>query len=200
MSGRAISGIVLAAGGSTRPGFCKALATVGDETLVARVIRVLREGGCAAVLVVVGPPHGDRVAAAVAGAEVVRNPDPSRGMLSSLKVALRAESVGRSAATVVALVDHPLVEGSTVAALIAGFRASAPRLVQPRHAGKLGHPFLVDAALRERLLESPDTEGARPVLRAAAPRLEVDVDDAHILTDLDTEAALAAAGATPPRN
>lgn len=199
MSAARIAGVVLAAGASRRAGTSKAIATIGGETLVARVVRTLREAGCAPVIVVVGAPHEDRVRAEAerAGARTVRNDDPERGMSSSLQLALAALAADTDAA-VIALVDHPRVEAATVRALADAFRAHGTPRIRPTHAGRAGHPYLVGrAAFAPLLALAPDApEGARPVLRALATR-EVPVGDPAIHDDLDTPEALAAAGVTP---
>ncbi|MCA9640352.1 MAG: NTP transferase domain-containing protein, partial [Myxococcales bacterium] len=54
MTERPVLGLVLAAGASRRTGFPKALAVLDGETLLQRACAALRNGGCAAVYVVVG--------------------------------------------------------------------------------------------------------------------------------------------------
>jgi hypothetical protein len=91
----AIAGIVLAAGGGRRFGGPKAVAEVGGERLVDRACRVLREGGCAPVIAVLG-------AAVVPGAgadDVVVNPEWADGMGSSLRAGLAAAGADGDART-----------------------------------------------------------------------------------------------------
>ena len=61
-------GVVLAAGSGRRFGEPKAPVVVEGERLVDRAVRVLRQGGCSRVLVVLGAWVGP-----VAGAEVIVN-------------------------------------------------------------------------------------------------------------------------------
>lgn len=187
-----IGGIVLAAGASTRAGMVKALATIDGETLVERAIRVLREGGAGEIVVVVGPPHAEVIAAVIGDAKRADNPDPARGMLSSLRCALsdRGPSDGWEAA-LVSLVDHPRVSPSTVRALIDAWRERGAEVVRPRHAGRCGHPYLVACSVFHALREGGDAEGARPIL-AAHRREDVDIDDPFVHDDLDTAEQLAA--------
>ncbi len=192
-----IAGVVLAAGASTRAGYAKALATIDGEPLVARIARTLADAGCGPVVVVVGPPHAARVRTAVSGVSFAENPAPERGMLSSLRVALGSLAPDVEA-LVVALVDHPRVRASTVAALTRAWTAERAHVVRPTLAGRRGHPYLVDRALFAALIAAPDSEGARPVLRAASPTVDVPVDDPGILDDLDTSEGLARAGVLPP--
>lgn len=194
-----IGGIVLAAGASRRAGCIKALATVDGETLVARAVRTLREGGCDDVVVVVGPPHAEAVAAAAEDVWIAHNPDPDRGMLSSLKVGLELGEPADWDAAVVALVDQPRVHVSTVRSLVESFWRSDAELIQPSYGGERGHPYLVARSAFPLLLEGSDDVGARPVLRDLSPTLLVRVDDPHVLEDVDTPDELEEAGASPPR-
>ena len=73
-------GLVLAAGAGQRMGGPKAPLAVAGQRLVDRAVRVLREGGCDPVLVVLGAWVGD-----VPGAEVVVNADWASGLGSSLE-------------------------------------------------------------------------------------------------------------------
>jgi molybdenum cofactor cytidylyltransferase len=74
----------------------------------------------------------------------------------------------------------------------------AGHAVQPVHAGRRGHPVAFSAACRDELLRLSGEFGAAPVLqrlRAAGRVVELAVDDAGIVTDIDTLADLAAAEA-----
>lgn len=193
-----VLGVVLAAGASERMGGPKALATYRGETFVARALGALREGGCARVLVVVAEPHGAAIEEAIGDeAEVLWNPHPERGQLSSLKRALGV--AGEHEAMVVALVDHPRVRPSTVAALIGAHARVRASLARPRYRGAHGHPYLIDRSLFAPLLEADDQQGARPVLSAVPDAASVEVDDPGIRDDLDTGEELRSIGADPPR-
>ena len=180
-----IGGVVLAAGASTRAGTIKALVPIDEETFVARAIRALREGGCDEVVVVVGPPHAERVAAAIGDAARVDNPRPERGMLSSLKLGLSDDWD----AAIVSLVDHPRVSPSTVRVLIEAWRRGDAEVLRPRHEGESGHPILIARTVFAALRLADDAAGARPVL-ASRRRDDVDVDDPFIHEDLDTKDAI----------
>jgi len=176
----------------------KALAVLDGESFVARAARMLREGGCSDVVVVVGPPHASRVTATLTGVEVTHNDEPSRGMLSSLQLGLARVREKGGAAAVVALLDHPRVAPTTVAALIGAWRDGDATLVRPVYEGRHGHPYLVDRALFEALDRAPHAEGARPVMRAAHPSTDVEVDDAAVHEDVDTPDEAWAVGASLP--
>ena len=186
-----IVGAVLAAGQSRRMGRPKALLRCGSsgETFVARVVRALAGGGADEVLVV-GRPDDDALRRAVralaGGVRFLENPAAERGQLSSLVVAADDATRAGAGALLVMPVDMPLVRGETVAAVIAAFRHSRPPIVRATHRGRHGHPVLFSAALFEELRRADPSVGARQVVRAhAADTVDLDVDDAGVLRDVD---------------
>ena len=189
---RHVAGIVLAGGASRRMGRPKAGLVHEGRTFLAQVLGALRGAGIDDVIVVSGSAHDAVLAALPTGddARVLRNPDPERGQLSSLKIALgalRARQL-RPDAAVVALVDHPAVQPATVARLVSGW-SETPRapIVLPSFAGRRGHPVLFASGVWDELLATPDDLGARAVVRADAARvLEIPVDDAGVRIDVDT--------------
>lgn len=206
-------GIVLAGGASRRMGVAKAGLLHDGQTFLARVVGALHGGGIADVVVVSGSAHESVLAALPASdhALVLRNPDPERGQLSSLKVALATlrTRAARPAAALVALVDHPAIRAETVSVLVEawsegtarGGTPGGPMIVVPVHEGRRGHPVLFAAGVWDELLATPDELGARAVVHARPERVhEVAVDDPGIRIDVDTPADLASltAGARRP--
>jgi molybdenum cofactor cytidylyltransferase len=185
-----IAACVLAAGSSRRMGSAKAWLDAGGRPFVLRILDSFRAAGVEHRWVV-GAPGDERLrqACATAGAQFLVNPDPARGMLSSLHVCL--EALGQQDTIVDALfvtpVDCPRVLPETIALLAREFAASRAPVVRPRHAGRGGHPALFSATVFGELLQAPLAGGARTVVRAhARDRLEVEVDDAAVLDDIDT--------------
>jgi len=190
-----IPALVLAAGKSSRMGRTKALLSVGSsgETFLHRIIRVLREGGADAVVVVIG---GD--AAAVrsslplddAQISAVENPRYEEGQLSSLLVGLAAveQRYDNVEAVMMTLVDLPLISAATVRAVRDTFLANpgAP-LVRPRRGGRYGHPVIFNRSIFGELRRADPSTGAKPVVHAhAAEEVNVDVDDEGAFIDIDT--------------
>jgi CTP:molybdopterin cytidylyltransferase MocA len=165
----------------------KALLRVGGETFLRRAVSSLRGGGCDPVfaVVVAGDATGAREAAA-AGAQVLTNPDPGEGPITSLRLAL--DAAGDAAEGLVYLpVDHPLVRPETVAALLTAARSAGAALTLPVHDGQRGHPAVFGAALFAELSDASLEGGARTVThRHLADALLVGVDDPGVLTDIDT--------------
>lgn len=180
-----VAGLVLAAGAGTRYGQPKAPVIVDGERLVDRAVRVLTEGGCSPVLVVLGAWVGS-----VAGADVIVNDDWPEGMGSSLRAGLqRLAELGDADAVVVSLVDLP---GLTAEAVRRMVECPAP-LAVAAYRGERGHPVRIG---RERWADAIEVaqgdEGARRLLRDPSPDQEggvvlVEVGDIATGDDLDTD-------------
>lgn len=169
-----IGGLVLAAGASRRMGSPKALLTIEGETFLDRMVRVMRSA-CDEVAVVVPPlwPLAEGY---------VPNPDPERGMLSSLRCGL--ERLTGMDHVLFTPMDLPLLEPRTVRA-IAGV-ANRAAVVIPRYGEDRGHPVAVDRVVMGELLAAPDGVQPRDVIRRDDSRvLFLDVDDPGVVRDVD---------------
>jgi CTP:molybdopterin cytidylyltransferase MocA len=184
--------VILAAGDSTRMGFPKALLlTPAGRPFVASIADTFAAAGITDIVVVTGRDH-DRIADALAherlpvSPRVVRNPDPSRGQLSSLLLGI--ESVPANApAAVVTLVDVPLVTAETVRLVISEWQRTNAPIVRPAIGERHGHPVVFDRCLFNELRNAPLDAGAKAVVRAHADDIvNVAVTDAGCLIDVDT--------------
>jgi len=190
--------LLLAAGASRRMGFAKALARIGDETFAERLVGTLLAGGCARVITVVAPPHEQSTRDLLAArSEFVTNPDPARGMASSLMVGLRHPLVRSAPATVVSLVDHPRIAVRTIRRLLARWHAGGVELVRTSYRGKGGHPYLVDRALYDDICARDPRASLRPYFEAVRRATWLSVDDAGVTDDIDDTRALMDMGAKP---
>ncbi len=190
-----VAGLLLAAGGGTRLGTPKALVEFGGELLADRGVRLLHEGGCHPVVVVLGA-----ATVQLNGAVAVRNPDWESGMGSSLRVGLGALPP-QARAVVIALVDQPLVGAEAVRRLVAAWKSGASVAVAT-YGGRRRNPVLI---AREHFAEVAELAvgdvGARPFLRRHAGLVtDVPCDDVADPADIDTAQDLARVGrlATPP--
>lgn len=175
-----VAGLVLAAGEGRRFGGPKAPVVLDGERLVDRAVRVLREGGCDPVYVVLGAWTGD-----VPGADIVTNPDWSEGMGSSLRAGLDAVEADRVDIdrVVVTLVDLPGLTGEAISRLV----ASPARIAQACYAGERGHPVLLGREHVRGVREAAHGDrGARDYLRAHRDEVAlVEVGDVASGEDLD---------------
>jgi molybdenum cofactor cytidylyltransferase len=132
-----ISGLVLAAGGSSRLGQPKQLLPFGDATLLDHTLNVARACGFDQLVCVLGggaPEVRERVD--LSGIEVVVNAVYGSGCSSSIAASL---DVIDGDVLILLLGDQPGVEPASVRALIAG-RGDA-ELAVCRYEDGRGHPF-----------------------------------------------------------
>jgi CTP:molybdopterin cytidylyltransferase MocA len=169
-------------------GVAKALLARGDRTFLQCILATANADDA---VVVVGPPFGAAVAAHAIelGARVIENPDPDRGMASSVSLGFAALAGGalQSAAALDAAwlwpVDHPDVRAATLDGLVAAL--GTHDVAQPRHGGRGGHPPLIRRRLFAQLAGCTTyPEGARSVI-SKADVIAVEVDDAGTVEDVD---------------
>ena len=179
--------IIPASGRSFRMGEPKALLDAGGQSFLARILGSLRTGGADPLVVVVREMNGLIAEEAKAhGGTVVLNPDPSTGPVSSLQAGIRSFSED-APGLLFAPVDHPLFSPDTVRILLKGFAETEAPLIVPAFEGWRGHPVLFGRLLFPELLEDYLPEGARTVVRRyLEERVQLEVQDAGILTDIDT--------------
>jgi len=159
----ALTAVILAAGsGSRLGGVAKALLRRGEHSYLATIIATAREVGLVDAVVVVGPPYGDAIAEHARSLELrlVYNPEPARGMASSVAIGF--------------------------AALGAGTAAWLWPVAQPRFGDRGGHPPLVARALWARLAGCAALDGGARTVIAAADVVRVAVDDPGVVRDIDT--------------
>lgn len=186
-----VAAIVLAAGeGRRMGGRPKALLRLPDGTsFLERILATARAAALGRVLVVHAPGAALPLPA---GVEAVVNPDPSRGMLSSIYAALDVLVGSTAAGALVWPVDCPRVPVAGIEAILAAAGSGAP-VVVPRYAGRRGHPVLFAASVFAELRAAPLDQGARVVVRAHASDLaEVEVPFPEVLDDFDTPGDLEA--------
>jgi molybdenum cofactor cytidylyltransferase len=186
--------IVPAAGSSRRMGAPKLLLPFGATTVLGATVAALRSGGCARVLVVTAP--GDdalRTACAALGCDTAVNPDPTRGMLSSLWTGIEAlRAVLREAAgdelsgIAVSPGDLPRLAPSTVGAVL-GALTGGTVLAWPRQGERNGHPLAIAAEVVPEIFTLDLAAGLRVLRdRHAGSAAVVRVTDPGCVEDVDT--------------
>jgi len=170
-----VSGVLLAAGASSRFGSPKMLAPVGEngEPLLQRVCETWLDVGVDDLLIVLGCDAADirarleenllrKVNGKESAAAVVRfveNPRWHAGMFSSVKAGLAATAAD-STHIAISPADLPFLSKKSlrrVLSAVSALDAGGLSLAAPTHAGRRGHPLLIPAALRSRLLSWPDS-------------------------------------------
>jgi len=187
-----IAGIILSGGASRRMGTPKALLQFRGETFLDGLIRTFT-AVCNPVIVVVGE-HSDKIRSGIARSNDVLfalNPDPDRGMLSSLQCGLALVPPDAEAAMFLP-VDHPHLELSTIQTLAARFLADHAPVTVPIYAGEHGHPVCIAHSLVTELLALPPQAKASDVIHRHVPQtVYVAVSDPAVVTDIDDPSAYA---------
>ncbi|MFF5955802.1 nucleotidyltransferase family protein [Streptomyces luteogriseus] len=190
---RAVAGLLLAAGGGRRlGGRPKALLPHRGRPLVEHAVRVLREGGCTTVHVVLGAQADDvRARASLPGCVLVDNPGWEQGMGSSLRAGLDALTGTGARAALVSLVDQPGIGPEAVARILAAY-GGEESLVSAAYDGVRGHPVLFGAAHWAGIAATATGDrGARAYLKEHRPAITlVECGDVARPYDIDTEADL----------
>lgn len=143
MTGRRAAGVVLAAGASSRFGADKLAAGFQGRPILQHVLDAATDAGLQPVIVVTS---GERAALDWRGARPVVNPDPSRGLSSSLATGLDALAAEDHHGRVVVLLgDQPLVAVATIERLLAAASDPARPILVPRYAdGRPGNPVVLE--------------------------------------------------------
>ena len=185
-------GILLAAGAGTRFGGGKLLAPLRGKPLVLHAFAALQKAVDEVIAVL--RPGDDALRAALlgVGARVVLCPQAADGMGHSLAHGARQVPAGSN--VLVALGDMPAIQPLTLRRVREALDAGAA-IAAPVYQGRRGHPVGFAAPLASALCMLAGDQGARALLHQHADIVqEVPVDDAGILTDIDTPADLVAAG------
>ena len=189
-----VVGVVLAAGAGSRFGGGKLLAPLSGRPVLQHVLDRLAAAGIDDVIVVLGE-DAPAIEAAIAWRTErrVRNPDPGRGLSSSLHVGVEAVTADPSAgAALIALGDQPLVPLEAIEALLASPPHPARPVVVPAYRDDRGrNPVLLRRAAFGLAAEAEGDRGLGPVLEAN-PELVAEIPVEGANPDLDTPADLAA--------
>jgi molybdenum cofactor cytidylyltransferase len=185
--------VVTAAGSAERFGGKKLLTPIDGEPLLDHTIRALLEGGVAEVIVVVGRDARAELERDVNSmldprVRPVENPDPSRGMFSSIQ-----EGVAQAQGDTILVMpgDMPFVSPETVRAVIAAYERR-PAIVSPRYRGKRGHPVALPASLRDEIRAADPQETLHDVIHEHTDiRTDIEVDDPGVIRDVDRQEDLA---------
>jgi molybdenum cofactor cytidylyltransferase len=179
-----VTGVVLAAGGSSRLGRPKQLLPLGQTTVLGATLNLAR--GCPFDQIIVtlgGAADAVRDAVALDGVDVVIADDYGTGCSSSLRTAL-ARVDPRADGIVLMLGDQPGVARSTVRRLIAA-RHRAP-IVVCRYWNGVGHPFWLSRAVFGELEHLHGDKGVWKLIESGRFDVhEVPIDDTVPL-DVDT--------------
>jgi len=143
-----VSGLVLAAGASTRVGQPKQLLPLGSTTLLGAVIAHATTATSLDQVVVVIGAAAARVREHVdfGQATVVENPEFGDGCASSYRTGIAALDP-RAEAVAVLLGDQPEVTASVIDTVVAEWRRAPAPVMLASYRGREGHPLLFSRTL-----------------------------------------------------
>lgn len=188
-----VTALVLAAGAGSRFGGGKLLARLAGKPLLQHVLDRIATAEVRETIVVLGA-DGDAVEAAIdwRAERRVRNPDPGRGLASSLHAGLAALD-DHVEAVLILLGDQPLVDPATIRSLLDAPVDPKRPIVVPRYETDAGrNPVLVGRSAMSLMAEANGDRGLGPLLEVH-PELVHEVPVPGSNPDVDTTADLARA-------
>ena len=180
-----LSGLILAAGASTRMGRPKQLLPLGDRCLLQHALDEALRSRLDEVILVLGH-RAEEIQEALQlpsgrSTRVVINPDYTSGLSASLRLALRAADP-RAVAAAILLGDQPNMAGELIDRMAAAFLAADAPVVRPVYSGSAGrrvpgHPVFLARRIWPEVEKLRGDQGARALV-SARPEwlLEVPVD------------------------
>ena len=182
-----ISGIILAAGLSTRMGEPKQLLPFRDSTIIETVIDNLLGSKLSEVIVVVGH-EADKIQTRIQHkpVKIVFNPDYQEGMLTSAQYGVGSISASADAFAMT-LVDLPLITPDLVDMVIDAYVQAEGGIAVPSYNYRRGHPVIFDRRYADDILGlDGNSGGVRSLYKKYADDIHyVTVDTDRVLTDID---------------
>lgn len=179
--------VVLAAGEARRFGGPKLLMPFGRSTVLGAIIRSLSTLDLRPIIVVAG---GNAAAISEAlkrtRAKIVCNPNPSAGMISSIRVGVQAlpSSLKRF---IIALGDQPRIGPKGIVDLSSEQIGTRKGIIIPTYQGRRGHPVLFDIRYRQEILALTDQQTLRDLILAHEDDIvEVPCRSDAYVSDIDT--------------
>ncbi len=160
-----ISAILLSAGTNNRFGSPKALAKLGDESVIDRLLKALIAADIDEIIVVLGS-GADQIKPHLfkhKNIHTVYNKDYNLGQTSSFKIGLTAVSP-QATGILLLPVDYPLIREYTLTQLVAYFKENNPTILIPTYQDHKGHPPIFSNRLKEELLALDNGEGINTLI------------------------------------
>jgi molybdenum cofactor cytidylyltransferase len=182
-----IGGVILAAGEAKRFGSQKLLAPLDGRPLLQHVIDAANASCLEDIVLVVGPNPDVLLARVQVGrTRVIRNPDPARGLASSLQAGLSALDGGLHAALIL-LGDMPRVTATLIGDLVARGRETRATAIVSVWRGRRSPPVVLHKSLWPAAFALRGDVGMREVLSGRADVIELTVTpELGSLEDVDT--------------
>ncbi|MYA72210.1 nucleotidyltransferase family protein [Candidatus Poribacteria bacterium] len=181
-----VTGILLAAGLSTRMGEPKQLLPFGDNTIVETAVDNMLGANFDEVIVVVGH-HASEVEKQLGTRPIktVFNPNYREGMLTSAQIGIRA--LEASDAFALMLVDQPFITSTLIDQVVDAYQRTEKGIALPSYNYKRGHPVIFDQKYAIDILAlTPESDGVRTLFKKYGDDIHyVTVDTDSVLRDID---------------
>lgn len=195
-----VGAVILAAGMSTRMGRNKLLQKIGEEPLIARVVRIVAASPLDPILAVLGH-QAVRTERVLTGfkCRIVYNAHYRDGLTTSIRAGI-GNLPADCAGAMIVLGDMPWLTTHLIDRMLATFHTYGERSIcVAAHNGRRGNPVLFARHYFPELLKLEGDIGARcVVVKNAAHVREVEAGDDGPLVDADTPDAFAAVCARLP--
>lgn len=182
-----ISGIILAAGLSTRIGEPKQLLPFEGSTIIETVIDNLLGSKLEEVVVVIGH-EAARIKACIQHkpVKIVFNPNYRGGMLTSAQCGVRTISESADAFALT-LVDQPFITSDLIDLVVEAHAQTDCGITLPSYDNRRGHPVIFDCRYAADILAlEPERGGVRSLLRKFAHDIHyVVVNTDRVIRDID---------------
>ena len=181
-----ISGILLAAGLSSRMGEPKQLLRFGESTIVETVADSMLGAKFDEVIVVVGHCAAEiQEQLGTRPVRIVFNADYSEGMLTSAQAGIRA--LQGSDAFALMLVDQPFITSVLIDQVVDAYVQTDKGITLPSYNYKRGHPVIFHQRYaREILALDAESGGVRTLFKKSGDDIHyVTVDTDRVLRDID---------------
>ena len=162
-----VRAVVLAAGAGVRFGGTKLEARIAGRPLLQHTLDALAGAGHDDPIVVLGPDSALEWAIGWRRAHRIVNPDPARGLASSLQLGWAAAMAAdpRPEAVLVVLGDQPRLASDAIRALVAAPLDPVRPIVAPRYAGSdARNPVRIEAAAARLVQAATGDRGLGPLL------------------------------------
>ncbi|VUD40436.1 Purine catabolism protein PucB [Thalassocella blandensis] len=190
--------LVLAAGKAQRFGGNKLTEAITDkssETVIETTLNRIAATGCKNICVVVSESN-DLLRAALTAfhsqvpeLQILTFPQQSPGLGDSICQGVKATAAQAWTGWIICLADMPLISTHTYTSLL--HLSESQPLVAPHYEGLRGHPVYFSERYAQQLCSLQGDSGAKSVLQQHADQLfQLDVEDPHILLDIDTPSDL----------
>ena len=181
-----VSGILLAAGLSTRMGEPKQLLPFGESTIVETVVDNMLGAKFDEVIVVVG--HRAEEIQTQLGTRPIKtvfNPDYRDGMLTSAQAGIQILEANDAFALM--LVDQPFITSVLIDQVVDAYQQTEKGIALPSYNYKRGHPVIFDQKYASDILAlTSESGGVRTLFKKYSDDIHyVTVDSDSVLRDID---------------